>query len=114
MNSTTDTMRAESTGESALKWVASGSMMEAIGAVATIILAILGLAGVFSVSLAAIGTIVMGAAILSERGSLGATWAFWRAGVAHEREVRLMPGEDSISAEFLWGLAAVILGILAL
>ena len=85
-------------------------MMEAFGAIATIVLAIIGLAGVLSLSMAAIATIIMGAAILTESGSLGTRWAFWRSpGYEHH----LSAGED-MSAEFLGGLAGVVLGILAL
>ncbi len=75
MNGTTQTHAIQAQPaqhESALKWAAGGSMMEAVGAIATIALAIVGLAGVFSPTMASIATIVIGAAILLEGGAMGA------------------------------------------
>ncbi len=85
-------------------------MMEAVGAFATIALAIVGLAGVFSSTMAAIATIVIGAAILIESGSFGA------ASVAVHSDVgtRTFEAAEGMSAHFLGGITAIVLGILAL
>ncbi len=94
----------------ALKWVAGGSMTEAAGAFATIALAIVGLAGVFSGTMAAIATVVIGAAILIESGSLGAA----SVAVRSETGTRTFEMGEGASAHFLGGIAALVLGILAL
>src|SRR5690348_13301737 len=73
MNATTTTDTVHPIQGSITSSVArSGSLMEAIGAIATVALAIVGLAGVFSVTMASIATIVIGAAILIEGASLTA------------------------------------------
>jgi hypothetical protein len=82
-------------------------MGEAIAAVAVIALAIVGLAGVFSETLAAIATIVLGAGILVEGG-------FFASASATVEERRLAESGSYLSADFLGGIAAVVLGILAL
>ncbi len=84
--------------------------MEAIGAIAAIALAIVGLAGVFSNTMAAIATIVIGASILSEAGAFGAT--YWnRAGVTG---VTSSESSGGMGADMLGGVAGIVLGILAL
>jgi hypothetical protein len=92
---------------SASKWVAGGSMMEAVGAIATIALAIVGLAGVFSATMAAIATIVIGAAFLLESGSFSAAQLSSRSG-------EFEGASGGTSAAFLGGVAGIVLGILAL
>jgi hypothetical protein len=102
MNTTTETIH-HPVREMSLKWVASSSIMEASGAIATMALAIVGLASVFSITMASIATIVIGASILLEGGAFGAG-----AGL------RAVPEAGGMSAEFLGGLAGIVLGILAL
>jgi hypothetical protein len=90
--------------------VAGGAMVEGFGALATMALAIVGLAGVFSTTMAAIAAIVLGAAIVIEGGGIE-----WKNG-------RLARPSFSEGAwfEMVWGtdlqagLAAIVLGILAL
>lgn len=107
MNTTTETIQ-HPIQASTFKWVAGGSMAEAIGALATMALAIVGLAGVLSTTLAAIATIVLGAAILVQCGAFG-------AGVAVSRTVGEAQVESAgLSAEFLGGVTGIVLGILAL
>jgi hypothetical protein len=77
---------------SSFKWIASSSLMEAIVAIAVIALAIVGLAGVNPLMLAAIGTIIAGAAVLIEGGVF----------------------EKGPNAEWLGAVSGIILGILAL
>ena len=91
--------------ETSLKWVAGGSAVEAIGALATMALAIVGLAGILSSAVAAIATIILGAAILTQGGAFAAGNLS-----AGERQFR----ESGNSASFLGGLAGIVLGILAL
>ncbi|PWU11007.1 MAG: hypothetical protein C5B50_24345 [Verrucomicrobia bacterium] len=100
-------MQGQTTRETTLKWAAGGSAMGAVAALATMALAIVGLAGLFSSTLAGIATIVVGAAILLEGGAIGAS-AF---PAATEYEAAAGAG---LSAGFLGGLTGIVLGILAL
>ncbi len=95
--------------ETGLKVMAGGSAMEAIGALAAIALSIVGLAGVLSNTMAAICTIIVGAAILIEGGAFGA--ARWAMATA---EGTSSVAGGGVSAEFLAGVAGIVLGILAL
>ena len=105
MNTTTETIQ-HPVRETTFKWVAGGSMVEAIGALATMALAIVGLAGVLSATVAAIATIVLGAAILLECGAFGA------AAAVSPTEAQVEGG--GLTAEFLGGVTGIVLGILAL
>ncbi len=114
MNMTTETLGDQLRTESTLKVAAGGSMMEAIGALATIALAIVGLAGVFSSTMASIATIIVGAAILIEGGSVGASsWALSRSSSASTTKTQTAVG-GGLGAQTLWGVAGIVLGILAL
>ena len=107
MNTTTEAIH-HPMRETAFKWVAGGSMVEAIGALATMALAIVGLAGVLSATLASIATIVLAAAILIQCGAFGAgTMASVGADVQAS-------DSGGLSAEFLAGVSGIVLGILAL
>jgi hypothetical protein len=90
----------------AFKRMAGGVMGEAIASIAVVALAIVGLAGVYSEILAAVAAIVFGAAILIEGGFFAST----------QTEFASQPAEAgaSFSSEFLGGITAVVLGILAL
>lgn len=87
-------------------------MMEAIGALATIALAIVGLAGVFSPTMASIATIIVGAAILIEGGSFGATTGVLSRSSSGAQSTTAVGG--GIGAQALGGVAGIVLGILAL
>jgi hypothetical protein len=89
--------------ETALRTVAGGAILESIGAIATLGLAIVGLAGVFSPTMAAIATIIFGAALWMEGGVFATRYS----------EGALEWGE-SLSVDFLGGVAGIVLGILAL
>lgn len=106
MNSTTAALPNRHVRGKALGWVGNASLMEAFGAIATMALAIVGLAGVFSATMAAIGTILIGAAILMDSDFFAAFWARNRT-----RETEAI---ESPSAQFLGGLTGIVLGILAL
>src|SRR5579864_5401606 len=109
MNTATETIQHQSMRESAFKLAAGGSLLEAIGALATIVLAIVGLAGVFSPTMATIATIVIGASILIEGRSFGAVTTRESSSVTETTE-----WSGGMSAGFLGGLTGIVLGILAL
>ncbi len=95
-----------------LKTKTRGVAMESIGAVATIALAIVGLAGVFPMTLAAIATIVLGAALWIEGGMFAATY---KGALYRERaEALFTEWGQGLTIEFLGGLGGIVLGILAL
>jgi hypothetical protein len=91
-----------------------GGFVDAIGGVATIVLAIIGLAGVRPEILLAIATIVFGVALLIEGGAMMSEYA----SVAFPGGVRSATMENvgggGLSAHFLAGAAGIVLGILAL
>jgi len=101
MNATEAQAIHASADNAAVKRMEGGLLGEAIGSIAVIALAIAGLAGVWSMNIAAIATIILAAAILVE------------GGVFTEREMLLRRGELA-STELLAGLGGVVLGILAL
>ena len=98
--------------EATYRTIEGTSMMESAGALAAIALAIVGLAGVFSINMAAIAAIVLGAAIWMEGGAHAATYR--RAASQEGSAARIVGWGESVSAEFLGGLAGIFLGILAL
>ena len=110
MNSTTVALPNRHSRGKGLSWVADGSILQAFGAIATMALAIVGLAGVFSATMAAIGTIVIAAAILTESDFFGAFWMKSSSG-NHTRQTEAL---ESPNAAFIGGLTGLVLGILAL
>ncbi len=100
--------------ETKSKTIAGSSIMEAFGAFATIALAIVGLAGIWPAILAAVATIVVGAAILMEGGVWGMR-PFQTASTNQPyQRTEIQFSQGSVDADFLGGLAAVVLGILSL
>lgn len=97
--------------ESFLGGIASGSVTEGIGAIGTIILAIIGLAGVFANIVAAVATIVIGGVFLMEGvwGSAAARRLSQFQGIRPTLGVA-----NGVTAGFFGGLAGIVLGILAL
>lgn len=87
--------------DAAVKRMEGGLLGEAIGSIAVIALAIIGLAGVWSTNIAAIATIILAAAILIEGGVFTGTGMLVQRG-------------ELANTELLAGLAGVVLGILAL
>ncbi len=99
----TERMSAESAA-------AYGGFADAIGGVATIILAIIGLAGLAGDHMAAIAVIVFGAALLMQGGAMLSDYAhiaFPAGSVEHF-------GGGTLSSLFLVGAAGIVLGVLAL
>ncbi len=99
----------------AAETVAFGSLAEALGGAGAIVLGILGLVGIVSQTLAAIGVIVVGAALLSEGTAILSKYS------------RLAEGSDTsdswtgqtelgggVALEFIGGIGVAVLGILAL
>jgi hypothetical protein len=111
MNGTqTQTLPNQGAKTSAFPWVTGSSIFEASGAFAVIALAIVGLAGVFSGTLAAIATIILGAAILIEGGTMAMISERFGNRTAMEHKAFTEP----LGFDFMGGLTAVVLGILAL
>ena len=93
---------------------AYGGFADAIGGIATIVLAVLGLAGVHPQMLVSIATVVFGVALLIQGGTMLSEYVKIifpsRAnGVAVDQF-----GGNSLSTVFLVGAAGVVLGVLAL
>ncbi|MEN6449423.1 MAG: hypothetical protein ABFC96_02945 [Thermoguttaceae bacterium] len=93
--------------------VSGGSITQAIGGIAAIVLTIIAMTGVAPTYLMAVAAIVAGGALLIESGSVGAR--FWRLpeeiSTGRFATTQLASG---IAAQFVGGVAAVVLGILAL
>jgi hypothetical protein len=100
---------SSSTGASA-EAATYGGFVDALGGIATIVLAIIGLSGVKPDVLVSIATIVFGAALLIQGGAMLTEFA----------QTEVMPdtqagaGGGGLSALFLVGIAGIVLGILAL
>jgi hypothetical protein len=88
----------------------SGLFAEAVGGVASIVLAILGLSGVSPEYLLGIATIVFGAALVIEGTSIVADYAH----ILSLAPGTLPVGSGGISAVFLAGVSGIVLGVLAL
>lgn len=82
---------------------AGGSMVESLAAVAAVVLSILGLAGVEPLYMLTISVIAIGVALLAEGAAVAAKY--------HEEST---VAEAGMNAEFLAGIAGIILGVLAL
>lgn len=86
----------------------SGIFAEAVGGIATIVLAIIALGGTSEPFLLAIATIVFGAALLIEATSIGTDYIHLPAAFGAEA------GAGGLGAVLLAGVAGIILGVLAL
>ncbi|HLH97293.1 MAG TPA: hypothetical protein VKW08_19450 [Xanthobacteraceae bacterium] len=91
-----------------------GGFADAIGGIATIVLAIVALTGTHSDIIVPIATIVFGAALLVHGGSLLSEYAhiIFPPGTATDSQQEFTGG--SLSAVFLVGAAGIVLGVLAL
>ncbi|HTW39236.1 MAG TPA: hypothetical protein VMD49_11765 [Steroidobacteraceae bacterium] len=94
---------------------AYGGLMDAIGGIATAVLAIIALTGFAPGALAAVATIVFGAALITQAGALFSEYSSLilprRAAASMGAETL---GGDSLSAMLVVGASGVVLGILAL
>lgn len=93
---------------------AYGGAADAIGGIATIVLAILALSGIHPDILLAVTVIVFGAALLIQGGTMLSEYAqiYFPSGTATASAEQF--GGGSISAVFLVGAAGLVLGVLAL
>jgi hypothetical protein len=90
-----------------------GGFADAVGGIATVVLAIIGLTGVHPEVLASIATIVFGAALLIQAGTMLSEYAY----VMYPRgggEAATEFSGGSVAALFIVGAAGIVLGILAL
>lgn len=85
-----------------------GGFVDALGGIAAIVLAIIGLAGVHPEVLVSIATIVFGAALLIQGGTMLSEFAMEPEGSASA------VGGGGLTALFLVGVAGIVLGVLAL
>ncbi len=95
--------------------VAYGGLIDAIGGVATIVLAICGLVGIVPAYMTAIATIVFGVALLIQGGAMVSEYAqiAFPAGAQPVGSGENFGG-NSLAVVFLVGAAGIVLGILAL
>lgn len=95
---------------------AYGGLVDALGGIATAVLAIIALSGFAREVLAGVATIVFGAALLVQAGTILSEYAnvVLPAGVSASSIGTEALGGDGVSAMFLVGAAGVVLGILAL
>jgi hypothetical protein len=93
---------------------AFGGAMDAIGGIATAVLAVIGLAGWRPELLAGVATIVFGTALLIQGGTLLSEYSqFFTPAGALQRASDAVGG-DGLAAMFPVGIAGIVLGILAL
>src|SRR4051794_37486178 len=109
---TTHEMGSTSSSERVNKEVVAGSSFaEGVVGLGAVILSILGIVGILPLELAAISTILLGAALVLESGAIAVR--YYRV---HER-TGLEPPEEvagGLRAESLAGIGAIVLGVLAL
>lgn len=89
-------------------------MVDAIGGAATVILAIVALSGIGQAMLAAIATIVFGAALLIQGGTMLTEFTRLMAPSGAGSTTEEAVGSGGLSALFLVGAAGIVLGVLAL
>lgn len=87
-----------------------GGFVDALGGIATIVLAIIALSGVKPDVLVSIATIVFGAALLIQGGAILSEFAQTEP----TPESNAIAGGGGLSALFLVGIAGIVLGVLAL
>jgi hypothetical protein len=90
----------------------SGYVVEGIGGIGAVVLAIIALTGTLALEFAAIAAIAIGVALIAEGGTI--TTRLWRflSAAGEERKVAELGG--GMSAELLGGVTGSLLGLLAL
>ncbi len=102
-----------------LESLALGSVGEALGGVAAVVLSILGLAGLFPVPLLSVAVIALGAALITEGWGLGTRIASLQERVPrtpenYEERYEAAEFGVSMSVEMVGGVTGIVLGVLAL
>jgi hypothetical protein len=92
---------------------AYGGLIDALGGIATVVLAIIGLTAFDPLGMAAIGTIVFGAALLVQGGTILSGYARKLLPSDSLSEPNILHSEG-LSALLLGGAAGIVLGVLAL
>lgn len=103
-------MTSYSSSGTSTEAVGYGGFVDALGGIATIVLAIIGLSGVRSLDLLSIATIVFGAALLIQGGAMLSEFAVIEAGP----QSNATSAGGGMGALFGVGVAGIILGVLAL
>jgi hypothetical protein len=85
-------------------------LIDALGGIATIVLAIIGLSAIKPEVLVSISTIVFGAALLIQAGAMLGEFAEIETG----QDTNVGTGGGGLSGLFLVGIAGIVLGVLAL
>lgn len=93
------------------RMVESGSTIDAIGGVAAVVLAVVGLADIASVNMVSIAAIVLGASLLFQGGLMAAEY---NEILSHLEGGPYLEFGGGLGAEGLAGISAIILGVLAL
>ena len=108
-------MSTFTTSENTLQEAATyGGLVDAIGGIATIILAIIALSGVHDLTLAGIATIVFGVALLIQGGTMLTEYTRISFPTGAAVGVEEIGSGGGLSTLFLVGAAGIVLGILAL
>ncbi len=92
---------------------AYGGFVDALGGIATIVLAIIGLAGIRPEVLVSIATVVFGAALLIQGGAMLSELAQIEQ-LETTSDANVTAGGGGLSTLFLVGVAGIVLGVLAL
>jgi len=103
-------MTSYSTSGASTEAVGYGGFVDALGGIATIVLAIVGLSGVRSLDLLSIATIVFGAALLIQGGAMLSEFSVIEA----TPQSNAVSAGGGVGALFGVGVAGIILGVLAL
>jgi hypothetical protein len=102
-------------GSVARESAAYGGLVDAFGGIATVVLAIVGLASVNRPLMTAIATIVFGVALLIQAGTMLSEYAqvIFPSGASSASTDQFGSG-NNLSAVFVVGVAGIVLGVLAL
>lgn len=100
--------------EKSAEFITGGSLIEALAGVGAVVLAIVGLAGIWPAPLLSIATIVVGVALLFQGGAVAARYSRVVEEVPTRTDYAEAEVGGGISMELLGGVAGIVLGILAL
>lgn len=96
-----------------MRVVTAGSIVEALGGIAAVVLSILGLAGLARFTMIAVSIIAIGAALLFAGGAMASRWSHF-ASRASGKPMEEAEFGGGVGAEFLTGSAGIVLGVLVL